>query len=1107
MIYQHRPFPAALALLALTAFPLCAQTPPQILVGATSLSFKTGAGQNPDVQSVFVGSSSGALTLSATVSTTTGGNWLQYSFDSGTTPANLKVIPQTSDLQPGTYQGQIQIASTVAANSPLAINVTVTVGAITVASPITASPSVLNFTAQLNGNPPPAQLVTLGPGDTTVGYTVNVSTGTTSTQWLQVTPLSGNTPQLLTVTVNTQGLTGGTYTGTINVVPKAQGAGTVSVVVNLSVTSLPSVNLTPQNGFQFFFQTGTTAVPAAQGLTLSASSGTLTMGLQATTSNGLPWLTFGQSVAIVGATPIQIPIGISPVVAGFQPGTYSGALVITAPGATNPSIAIPITLQVSALPLMTLGNTPTTFNFRGGFAPPPPQPIQIGVSSGQLPYTLSTSLPPGQNWLSVTPDTGILPVSLNVAVDATGLTSGTYSGTVRIDAPGSANSPLTFPITLSVSANGLILISQTDVSFNFQIGMAAPTPQPLNIGTTGGTAKFNIQTLTNNCGPSWLSVSPTTGTAPTTVNVSVNTAGMATPGLCTARVGIVNSNGIQTLIPVNLNISGDPLLNVTPRLMTFSAAASGAAPPTQAIQLAGTDPNNQIFYSALVTTTNGGNWLTIATNSTGQTPVTMQMVVNHSTLGPGTYTGQVEIRPTGLSPVRIPVTLTVTSNISLGVSPPSISFATPAGINPGPQILSLSSVGGAVPFSVNALSSLNWLSATPGSGTTPAQLVVSATAAGLAPGTYDGSIIVSSNQTSNPAVTVPVSLAVGPSLSLTVAPTTIAFTSVIGDPAPPDQTITLSPSSGTVTFKANVQVTGSTQWLKIMPASGTAPASGITVSVDPTNLAPALYSGTITITPVGLPQIVITVSYNIAGPPVPLITSAINAASLLDGAVAPGEILVVKGANTGAPGEATLTQPNSDGTLPVAIGDTQVLFDTFYAPILAVRNNQVTVVVPYEIAGQASTLVQVKRKGVYSNLLQLPVTPVAPAVFTSNVPATGIGVILNPDGTPNSATNPAVAAAVLTVYYTGDGQTDPPLVTNSVNPSAGTMPSPLLRVTSTIGGVDAVVTTYGPAAGLFAGLSKATIAVPAGLGPGAQPLFLLCDTTATQPGVFVYVTN
>ena len=1113
MTYQHRQgrrlpgilsFACTVALI--TSGCLIAQNSPVILVSSTELVFRTGLGQNPDLQTVSVFSSVTPLTLQVTTSTTTGGNWLQYSSDSGTTPASLKVIPQTSNLQAGTYQGQLQIAAANASNSPLTIKVTVTVGG-PVSSPLTAAPSVLNFGAQLNGNPPPAQVITVGPSDSSVGFTVKISTGSTSTQWLQVSPVSGSTPQLLTVSVSAQGLTAGSYTGTINIVPNAQGSGSANVVVNLSVSALPNLNASPQQGFRFFFQTGTTAVPAPQGLTISASSGSLSMGILATTGNGLPWLNFGQSLVIVGSIPVTVPISVSPIVATFQPGVYSGAIVITAPGATNPSVAIPVTLQVSSLPLLSLGNSLSTFNFRGGFPPPQPQNVQIGVSSGQLPFNATVVLPPGQNWLTVSPGSGTLPASLSLTVDATGLTSGTYSGQVNVDSPGAANSPLTFPVTLSVAANGLILVSPTELTFNFQIGMAAPAAQPLHIGTTGGTTTFNIQTLTNNCGTNWLTASPSSGTAPVNVQVSVNPAGMSIPGLCTGRVGIVNQNGIQTLIPANLTISTDPLLNVTPRIMTFTTQTGGAPPATQSIQLASTDPNNQIFYATQVSTTNGGSWLSVANNATGQTPLSLQIVVNQGTLSPGTYSGVVEIRPVGLAPVKVPVTMVVTSNISIGVSPASISFVTPAGTTPGPQVVSVTSQGGPAPFSVTALSTFNWLSVSPSSGTTPAQLIVSASAAGLPPATYDGAITISSSLASNPAFSIPASMVVGPAQSLDVGPLSLAFNSLAGDPAPPSQTIKLTPSNGTTDFTATSEVNGSNPWLKITPSSGKAPAS-ISVTVDPANLTPALYSGTVTITPTGFPQVVVTVTYNVSGPPLPALSSVVNAANLLDGAIAPGEILVLRGSNTGGGGDPVIAQLNPDGSLPIVIGDTQILFDTVFAPILSVQTNEVIVVAPYEIAGQASTLIQVKRKGVYSNLLQIPVTATAPGVFTANVPALmNVGVILNADGTPNSAANPALPNTAITVYYTGDGQTDPPRTTNSVTPTDPPIPAPLLVLTATIGGVATPVTAYGPAPGLFAGLSTATITMPTGLGPGPQPLFLISGMAPSQGGLFVYVSN
>ena len=454
--------------------------------------------------------------------------------------------------------------------------------------------------------------------------------------------------------------------------------------------------------------------------------------------------------------------------------------------------------------------------------------------------------------------------------------------------------------------------------------------------------------------------------------------------------------------------------------------------------------------------------------------------------------------------MRVAVSLLVTSNISLGVSPPSMAFVTAAGLNPGPQVLNIISQGGALPFFVTAQSGVNWLSVTPTTGTTPAQLIVSANVTGLSPGNYDGTITVASNQASNPTLTVPVSLVVGQPQSLTVTPLALTFSSVIGEPAPASQTIKLIPSAATVSFKASAEVAGSVPWLKVTPGAGTAPVE-LTVVVDPTNLDPAVYTGTLTVTPVGLPQVVIAVSYQVAPPPLPAVTSAVNAASLLDGALAPGEIVIVRGSNTGFSGPAVVVTPNADGSLPLTVGDTQVLFDTTLAPILAVENKQVTVVVPYEVAGQPSTLIQVKRKSVYSNLLQIPVAPAALGVFTSKLVVANTGVILNADGSLNSETNPAPVGTDVRVFYTGDGQTTPPTATNSVN--AANPFTPALLLTATLGGATASVTSFGPLPGSFAGVSTATVTVPALLGPGAQPLFLLADTTQSQGGVFVYVSN
>ena len=83
---------------------------------------------------------------------------------------------------------------------------------------------------------------------------------------------------------------------------------------------------------------------------------------------------------------------------------------------------------------------------------------------------------------------------MTLTVDASGLSSGTYSGQVRVDAPGTANNPLLLPVTLNVSANGFLVVSPAELGFNFQIGMAAPAfsdVEPHHHRRHGGVQRAN----------------------------------------------------------------------------------------------------------------------------------------------------------------------------------------------------------------------------------------------------------------------------------------------------------------------------------------------------------------------------------------------------------------------------------------------------------------------------------------------------------------------------------------------------------------------------------------------------------------------------------------
>jgi hypothetical protein len=82
---------------------------------------------------------------------------------------------------------------------------------------------------------------------------------------------------------------------------------------------------------------------------------------------------------------------------------------------------------------------------------------------------------------------------------------------------------------------------------------------------------------------------------------------------------------------------------------------------------------------------------------------------------------------------------------------------------------------------------------------------------------------------------------------------------------------------------------------------------------------------------------------------------------------------------------------DASGKLATTVSDTQIRFDGVAAPLIYVRQDQTSAIVPYTVAGKKTTQLQVRSSGVLSN----------------------------------SAENPAAAGSILVLYATGEGQTNP----------------------------------------------------------------------------------
>jgi uncharacterized protein (TIGR03437 family) len=238
----------------------------------------------------------------------------------------------------------------------------------------------------------------------------------------------------------------------------------------------------------------------------------------------------------------------------------------------------------------------------------------------------------------------------------------------------------------------------------------------------------------------------------------------------------------------------------------------------------------------------------------------------------------------------------------------------------------------------------------------------------------------------------------------------------------------------------------------------------------------------------------------------PALTAAgvANAASYAPGAVAPGEIVSLFGSAIGPPAPAPLALTN-----PVLVANSlegvHVLFDGVPAPVLFASSGQLNVVVPYAVAGESTTQVQVEYLGSLSAPVSLPVAATAPGIFTLSASGAGPGAILNAvDESVNSATNPAARGDWVSIFATGAGATTPSGVDGLL--ASGPSYPPNAPVIVTIGGITCPLNYEGAAPGLVSGLVQINAQVPAGVSPGPTvPVSVSIGGVSAQNGVTVAV--
>ncbi len=476
--------------------------------------------------------------------------------------------------------------------------------------------------------------------------------------------------------MNPVGLLPGTYEGTITVTAAGQSAPQV-VPVTFTVLAGLTISASPTT-LTFYHQINTTP-PSAQTFKVASSGTAFNFSAAAATVSGGNWLAVTPSSS---STPGTLSVSINP--AGLSLGTYNATITLTSSAALNSPLTVPVVLVVSANPFLKA--SPGTLNFAAatGGALPAAQDIQISSTGSALNITTAATTTSGGGWLSVTPATGLTPVTISVAVNPTGLPAGTYTGQVSILSTGVSNSPLAIPVTLTVNSSVNLGSTPVALNYSYQVGSAAPAAQNLTISSSGASLSFSATSATTT-GGGWLAVSPAGAVTPGTLSVSVNPASLA-PGTYTGNVMVASTGATNSpfSIPVTLVVTSAVNLSLSPGALSFNYQLGGTAPSSQSLNVSsGGTPLN---FTTAASTASGGSWLSVTPSGGDTTPATLSVSVATAGLAAGTYSGTITVAApqAANSPQVVNVTYTVAAAI-----PPVVSAVVngaswlPGAISPG----------------------------------------------------------------------------------------------------------------------------------------------------------------------------------------------------------------------------------------------------------------------------------------------------------------------------------------------------------------------------------------------------------------------------------------
>jgi hypothetical protein len=246
------------------------------------------------------------------------------------------------------------------------------------------------------------------------------------------------------------------------------GQSRIGVVVNLVIGTSTSTNLTVTPSRMTFDTTVGGSTPTAQSLGVTASSSTGFTASASVQSGGTNWLTISPS----GSLTTNRTISVTANPAGLLAGTYQGTITIAGGAVTD---QVPVTFNIASVGSnLTVTPSQLTFNATAGGAAPAPQNVGVTANTATV-FSASASVQSGStNWLSIS-STGSLTTNqtINLSANPTGLSAGTYAGTVTISGGGVTDTVLVSFVISSIgggTTSGYKVIGWNDLGMHTHDG-------------------------------------------------------------------------------------------------------------------------------------------------------------------------------------------------------------------------------------------------------------------------------------------------------------------------------------------------------------------------------------------------------------------------------------------------------------------------------------------------------------------------------------------------------------------------------------------------------------------------------------------------------------